>query len=121
MTKDRQDLEKYWHSALLHPSDFLKWQEFRGKDVTLTISDVIPRQELKMRGGRSETRPVLRFKETEKKLVLCKTNTNSIAKVLGTEVRKWIDKKITLYPDPSVRFGKEEVGGIRVRTNTKGK
>ena len=31
----------------------------------------------------------------------------------GIDTDKWIGKKITLYFDPSVRFGKETPGGVR--------
>jgi hypothetical protein len=32
----------------------------------------------------------------------------------GDDATTWVGRKITLYRDPSIRFGKDEVGGIRV-------
>lgn len=32
----------------------------------------------------------------------------------GDEATEWVGRKVTLYLDPTVRFGRDEVGGIRI-------
>ena len=59
---------------------------------------------------------VLYFKEEDKGMVLNHTNGKRIAKIASNaDFDNWIGKQIVLYNDPTVEFGGEEVGGIRVR------
>lgn len=110
MTKT--EAESHWR--LMYPSDFLAAADFRGKDVTLTIVSVSV-DELPLAGStKKEKRPVLRFKETKKKLVLNKTNAKSIAKAFGPMTATWTGKRPTFFPT-TTRFGKETVECIRVR------
>lgn len=37
-----------------------------------------------------------------------------LAKVWGVESSEWVGRAMTLYNDPSIRFGKEATGGIRI-------
>lgn len=37
-----------------------------------------------------------------------------LANAWGTDATQWIGRRVTLYCDPSVRFGGVEVGGIRI-------
>lgn len=102
---------------LLHPTEFIAAEECRTpdgkpKDVTLTI-DSISIEALKTDSG-DESKPIMRFKETKKKLVLNRTNADSIAEMYGTEAEKWIGKRITIYPTKVRAFG-EMVACIRVR------
>ena len=94
-------------NELLFPSDYLAAVEFRGRDVTLTVASVF-KDELKMRGGKSETKPVLSFRETKKKLVLNKTNADSIAEMYGTEAAEWVGQRVTFYPTKT-QCGRETV------------
>src|SRR5690606_716958 len=88
--------------------------EFKGKDVSLTVKSVTV-DDLPI-AGKSETerRPVMRFAETPKKLVLNKTNAKTIAKLLGVDTATWIGQRITLYPT-TTKFGRDTVECIRVR------
>lgn len=98
---------------LLFPNDYVSAVEFKGRDVTLTITDV-QREELRIRGGKSEVKPVVYFRETPKKLVCNKTNADSIAIMYGNEASEWIGKRVTLYPTKT-QCGRETVDCIRVR------
>lgn len=98
---------------LMFPSDYVAAVEFKGKDVTLTIVSV-KLEELVMVGGTKKKKPVVCFAETKKKLVLNKTNADSIAVMYGGEARTWAGKRITLYPTKA-KFGREMVDAIRVR------
>lgn len=98
---------------LMFPSEFVAAVEFQGKDVTLTIANV-ELADLMMADRSTQKKPILRFKETPKKLVLNKTNSGAIAELHGTEARKWIGKRVTLYPTTCMAFGKK-ADCIRVR------
>lgn len=98
---------------LLFPSDYLAAVEFKGRDVTLTIAKVA-REELQMKGGVKEKKVVVYFAKTEKKLVLNKTNADSIAQLYGTQAEAWVGKRVTLFPT-TTQCGREVVDCIRVR------
>lgn len=98
---------------LMFPSEYVAAEEFKGKDVTLTISKV-ERSEIQRTDGTKELKPVLHFRETKKKLVLNRTNGRSIAKLHGLTAEKWVGKRVTLYPTECQAFG-ETVPCIRVR------
>lgn len=99
--------------TLMFPNDFLAAVEFKGKDVTLTIASV-EIESLRTKGGGNESKPVLKFSETKKKLVCNKTNADSIAQMYGSEAKEWVGKRVTLYPTKA-KFGRETVDAIRVR------
>ena len=44
----------------------------------------------------------------------CKTCRRLLIACWGDETDEWIGRRITLYCDPTVKYGKDEVGGIRV-------
>lgn len=115
--KVSNDLREYNHIALLFPSRYLCAADLRGKDVTVVIESIAPRDELVRIGGGKEHKPVMKFKGKEKALVLNRTNAKAIAKLYGNEVLAWIGKSITIYPTTAT-FGKEQVEAIRVRPRT---
>lgn len=98
---------------LLFPRDYVSAEEFKGKDVTLTIAG-IALEDLQLRAGGKKRKPVLSFRETRKKLVLNVTNAESIARIHGVRAEEWLGKPITLYPTQA-QFGRETVSCIRVR------
>lgn len=110
------------HYKLLFPSEYLNSADLHGKDAVLTIRRVLV-QDLKTERG-TEKKPVVFFEETrvkaeqngskEKKLVLNRTNAETIAAMHGPEVDGWSGKRITLYPTQTDAFGKT-VDCIRVR------
>lgn len=110
----RETLKEIGHVDLLFPSKYLKAADLRGRDVTVTIKDLDPRSELKMRGGKVEAKPVISFAESDKLFCLNKTNAMSIAAVYGPELKNWLGKRITLYPTTCM-FGPKEVTAIRIR------
>lgn len=98
---------------LMFPSEYVAAIEFKGRDVTLTIASV-RLEDLAIRGGKKERKPVLTFKETRKKLVLNKTNAGTIADAHGAAAEGWAGKQITLYPSRT-QCGRDTVDCIRVR------
>jgi len=92
------------HVELMFPSKYLKAADFRGKDVTLTVKGV-KGDNLQTTAGK-EFKYVVKFEETDKMLVLNKTNARAIAECLkDKKAVNWTGKKITLYPTTCDAFG----------------
>ena len=86
-----------------------------GKDATLTIASVTPPNEEKASDGKVIDRPIIRFEETDKGLIINKTNAKTIGLAHGNEMDDWTGKKITLFATTTDAFGKKNVPCVRVR------
>lgn len=92
----------------LYPGRFLKATELLGKKVTLTIADY-DLEELQGEDGSKKAKAILSFRESEKKMVACKTNGLCIKEMFGKELSKWPGKRITIFEDvwngePAIRI-----------------
>ena len=67
-----------------------------------------------MEGGDGEEKPVLRFNEAKKGLVLNRINSTTIQELYGPETTAWTGKRITLFPT-TTEFQGKNVPCIRVR------
>lgn len=106
--------EKQMRVELMFPSKYLRAADFKGKDVSMTISGV-DSDELRMKDNSKEMKYIVHFDETDKMLVLNKTNAYAIADSLDElDALKWIGHKITLFPTTCPCFGKT-VDCIRVK------
>ena len=94
----------------LYPSRFLKADDLDGKEVTYTISDVA----MEEIGQERERKPVLSFKDSNKSMVLNKTNGLAIAAMYGEDTKAWAGKAVTLKA-VRVPFGGKLVDSIRVK------
>lgn len=66
--------------------------------------------------GKTETRPILKFVEDVKPMVLNITNRELLKVATGeTTVGGIKGKQIVVYNDPTVMFGGEMKGGIRIK------
>ena len=97
----------------MFPGRFVKAALLKGKDATVTISKVEPEKLLTESGG-VEEKWVLGFSETDRPLILNRTNAECIGAMFGRRSAGWIGKRITIYPT-RVRKGPETVDAIRVR------
>lgn len=93
------------------PSDYLKADDLKGANVTVTIDDV-SLEEIGQ-GAQKERKLVLAFAGKKKRLVCNKTNATTIGKLYGTETSDWLGKPITLSPR-EVEFQGDMVWAIRV-------
>lgn len=82
----------------LYPGRFIKAPELLGKKVTLTMTD-IELEDLQGDDGKAQTKCIISFKETPKKLVACKTNGLCIKEMFGKELANWMGKRVTLFED----------------------
>ncbi len=95
----------------LFPGRFLKAGLFDGKEVTLTIVDLI-QEGLEGEKG-VEQKSIILFKETELQLILNRTNAECLRNMIGKKVREWTGKRVTFMPDTD-RFGSDTVDCIRI-------
>lgn len=66
--------------------------------------------------GEKEERWCLDFEELKKSLVLNQTNGELLGEITGKDtIEEMVGYKVVLYVDPTVKFGKKKVGGVRVR------
>lgn len=97
------------------PSKYLKAEVdiFEGEPVNATISAV--EVEEFTDNGVKQRKFVLTFEEFDKALVCNKTNSLTLAKLLGEESDDWPGRKITLY-STEVQFKDEMVASIRIKS-----
>jgi hypothetical protein len=88
----------------------LKAEDIGDDDLVLTIQSV----DMEELGQDQDEKPVLYFAETDKGLVLNKTNCDAIAQLYPGQIGDWIGKKIALYAT-EVSFGGKTMMGVRVR------
>jgi hypothetical protein len=79
----------------LYPGRFLKAGEFNGKKPCLTIT-AVHLEELEGNTGK-KVKGTVNFRETEKALVLNKTNGICLKAMFGRKPQEWVGKNVTLY------------------------
>ena len=97
----------------LFPGRFLKAAEFKGREVTKTIS-AVEIVELPQDDGGERARGVVSFSDTPKQWVLNRTNAVCLAAMFGRDTDGWIGKRVCLHP-AEARFGRERVLAVRVK------
>lgn len=95
-------------------SKFLKRADVGGGKL-LTIEDC-RQQNVAKQTEAAEMKWCLFFAETEKPMVLNRTNAELVGMITGERNSdNWGGHKIVLYDDPTISYGGKLVGGIRVR------
>lgn len=94
------------------PSKWLKSGDVEEGDLILTIREVV--MEDIGSGEQQERKPVLYFEETEKGMVLNKTNADTISRLHTPETDNWIGKKISIFAT-EVDFAGKQTLALRVR------
>lgn len=104
MPIDVQDLR----STIIPRSDQLNSEQLLSGPMIITVSDV--------RVGGGEEQPVSIFYEADpgRPFKPCKTMRKVLILAWGPDGTQWIGKSMELYCDPTVKFGGEVVGGIRI-------
>lgn len=86
-----------------------------GKDIIATIVSV-GKETIVGEKGKEEDVTIIHFKEDLKPFICNKTNGKAISKIFQTPfIEDWIGRKIQMFPDRNVKFGKETVEGVRIR------
>jgi hypothetical protein len=98
----------------LRQSNYLKQTDFSRTGNIVTVKAIRP--EVVGQGADEEEKFVVYFKELEKGLILNVTNGQVLADISGSEEGDdWIGAVCVIYSDPSIRFGGQKVGGLRLR------
>jgi hypothetical protein len=88
-------------------SDQLNYDDFIGGTTrTLTIRT--------LKAGGAEQPVEIFFEEQDLPFKPCKSMRRLLIAAWGDKGKDWIGKRMTLFGDPSVKFGGVEVGGIRI-------
>ena len=94
-------------AALAPKSDQINSEDLVGRTMTVTITgvDIRPGQE----------QPIaMSLAGTDKVFRPCKTTARLIVAGWGPDASKYAGRQITLYRDPSVKWGGVAIGGIRI-------
>jgi len=88
-------------------SDQLNFDDVQTHSLTITITKVKqgpPDQPVELHNAEFEGRPYKPGKSMRRVLIAA----------WGTDAAQYVGRKITIYGDPSIKFGKDAVGGIRI-------
>ena len=101
----------------LYEKEFLGQWDVADEDLIVTIQGVSQEEVTDPTTHKPKKKVCLSFKETDKKMVLNVTNMKTIAVKLnlGYDYTKWTGHVIQLYKEPDVHFGRDKVGGMRIR------
>lgn len=104
MPNDVTDLR----STIVPRSDQLNAEQLLAGPMILTVSDV--------RAGGGEDQPVSIYyaDDPSRPYKPCKTMRKVLILAWGPDGTQWIGKSMELFNEPSVKFGGEVVGGIRI-------
>lgn len=95
-------------TAILAPkSDQINADDLIGRTITITVAGVT------IKGGQEQ--PIsIHFDGSDKVFRPCKSMCRVLAHAWGLDSKEYVGKSMTLYCDPSVKFGPLAVGGIRI-------
>jgi hypothetical protein len=104
MPSDISDLR----NTIIPKSDQLNSEQLLSGPMILTVSEV--------RAGGGEDQPVSIFYDADpgRPFKPCKTMRKVLILAWGADGNQWVGKSMELYCEPSVKFGGELVGGIRI-------
>ena len=103
----------HWLGLAKPDSEYFGGQDLPNLDAKITVTikayeiEVIRTQKGEAKKG------VLYFEENIKPWIVSKKKLTPIKNKYGLETDEWIGKKITLYFDPMIKFGREITGGVR--------
>jgi len=104
MNTDVRDLR----STIIPKSDQLNAEQLLGGPMIITVSDV--------RVGGGDDQPVSVYYELDpgRPFKPCKTMRKLLIHAWGADGMQWIGRSMELFNEPSIKFGGETVGGIRI-------
>lgn len=93
--------------AIAPKSDQINAEDLVGRTITVTVRDV------QIRAGQEQPISVS-VEESDKVFRPCKTTARLMVQAWGPDASKYAGRKMTLYRDPSVKWGGVAIGGIRI-------
>lgn len=115
MSETKTHYRKVFKSDHLGVADLEEMIE-EGKSLKFTIAQVKQEYDVKVAGKKGDFN-IAYFKESIKPLVLNSYNSKVVKSFANNDpyVESWKNIEIELYVDNSVKFGKEVVGGVRIK------
>lgn len=108
-------MDKTHWKSLTNPNYLGGYSIPQGQDIIVTI-DYVKREEIIGAGGKKEFEVVAHLKDGVLPFILNKTNMKTIQKLYKSPyIEDWSGRAIQIYFDPAIKFGRETVGGLRVR------
>lgn len=108
-------MDKTHWKSLTNPNYLGGYSIPEGQDIIVTI-DFVRREEVVGAGGKKEFEVVAHLKDGVLPFILNKTNMKTIQKLYKSPyIEDWSGRAIQIYFDPTIKFGRETVGGLRVR------
>ena len=102
------------HYERLFPSKYLKAADLEDRDIPIRMRH-LHMEPVQNQDGETEEKPVLHFHGTDKRMVLNKTNADTIAGLHGADIEAWRDQPITLFVQHNVQAFGKSVDAIRIR------
>jgi hypothetical protein len=94
--------------TIVPKSDQLNAEQLLGGPITITVTEV-------RRGGGEEQPVVIHYEgEGGRPYKPCKSMRKVLVFAWGGDGREWVGRSMKIYNRPDVKFGGEEVGGIRI-------
>jgi hypothetical protein len=94
--------------AIVPKSDQLNADDLIGRELTIKITGV------DIRGGQEQPVSIHFDGDNGKPYKACKSMCRVMVSAWGADASKYVGRSMTLYRDPSVKWGGMEVGGIRI-------
>jgi hypothetical protein len=115
MSNEKTHYRKAFNSPYLSSADIVEPMTFTIKSVSLDLDKTKKTKELFNTIYWQEKH--IRPGEELKPMILNATNSKTLKSLTGSPfIEDWAGTAITVYVDPSVRFGKDTVEGLRVST-----
>ncbi len=100
----------------MFPRKYLSGEDLNGKAWTLTIENVTQEKMAPRSGAPAEDKFIVRFKEAQRGMILCRTLAYQIGEALGSDdTAQWLGKRITIYPEQITVAGRRKFA-IRARS-----
>lgn len=94
--------------AITPKSDQLNSDDLIAGPITITVTDV------KIRSGQEQPVSIHYAGDNGKPYKSCKSMNRVLVTAWGADAKLYVGRSMTLYRDPSVKWGGMEVGGIRI-------
>lgn len=107
--------EKTHWKKLTNPNYIGDYSIPEGQDLVAKI-DYVAQETINDPTGKKKDAVVAHFSDGTKPMVLNKTNLKTMSRIFGTSyIEDWHGRSIQIWFDPNVKFGRDRVGGLRVR------
>ena len=115
-TEKRIQTEKPSAKAPMLASDFDESGLLKGLDLEMGTEEILTLSGVTAEaiGEDEKLKPVLSFKEIDKRLVLNKTNRTVLVEALGNDMTRWPNHRVAVFP-MMVQFKDKMVQAVRLR------